>query len=123
MDVFCKIINGELPSNVVYETDSVLAIMDASPFSPGHVLVIPKKHYTTILDMDDEIIVKIHEVAKLLMKKMEKLYPNIESIKVVVNYGEEQKVKHYHMHLLPLYESGKKPQLTQEEFASIIKSE
>ena len=122
-DVFCKIVKGELPAYVVYETDDIISIMDASPFSPGHLLIIPKKHYTTILDMDNEIMTKVHEACKLLMKKMETLYPNLESIKVVVNYGKEQMVKHYHMHLLPLYKDGKKPNLSQEEFAKILNGE
>lgn len=122
-DVFCKIVRGELPAHLVYETDDVISIMDATPFSPGHLLIIPKKHYTTILDMDNEINTKIHETAKLLIQKMLNLYPDIESVKVVVNYGEEQKVKHYHMHLLPLYKEGKKPHLSQEEFASILNNE
>ncbi len=121
MDVFCKIIKGELPANVVYEDEHVLSIMDASPFMPGHVLIIPKNHYTTILDMDDEIIVKIHETAKMLISRMEERYEDIESVKVVVNYGEEQKVKHYHMHLIPIYEGRKKPHITQEEYCEILK--
>lgn len=122
MDIFCKIIAGEIPSNVVYENEDVISIMDASPFSPGHVLIIPKKHYTTILDMDADILAKVHEAAKMLIKKIETHYPNVTGIKVVVNYGDEQKIKHYHMHLLPIYEEGKKPTMTQEEFANILKN-
>lgn len=121
MDVFCKIINGELPANVVYENDDAISIMDANPYMPGHLLIIPKRHYTTILDMDDEVIVNIHEIAKMLIPKMEERYPNIESVKIVVNYGEEQKVKHYHMHLIPLYKGNNQPNFTQEEFCEIIK--
>lgn len=121
MDVFCKIIAGDLPANVVCEDDDIMCIMDVSPFMPGHVLIIPKKHYTTILDMDDDIIVKIHNTAKKLITKMEERYQDIESVKAVVNYGEEQKVKHYHMHLIPLYKDKKKPQITQEEYCSILK--
>lgn len=121
MDVFCKIIAGELPANVCYEDEDVIAIMDASPFMPGHVLIIPKKHHTTVLDMDDEITVKIHNVAKMLIPKMESRYEGIESVKIVVNYGEEQKVKHYHMHLIPIYEGKKKPAISQEEYCEILK--
>ncbi len=121
MDVFCKIIKGELPANVVYEDDSLMSIMDASPFMPGHLLIIPKKHYTTILDMDEDIIIKIHNLAKDLIKKMEERYEDIVSVKVVVNYGEEQKVKHYHMHLIPLYKDRRKPSISQEEYCAILK--
>lgn len=120
-DIFCKIIRRELPANVVYETDELISIMDAMPFNPGHVLIIPKKHYTTILDMDEDIIKEIHKCAKMLMNKMIERYEDLESIKVIVNYGEEQKVKHYHMHLLPFYKANKKPKITQEEFCEILK--
>lgn len=121
MDIFCKIIEGEIPSDICYENDSVISIMDVNPFSPGHTLVIPKKHYTTILDMDKKIIGEIHEIAKKLIKKMEENYPNLIGVKVAVNYGEPQKVKHYHLHLLPVYEPGKEPNLTQEEFCNLLK--
>lgn len=120
MDVFCKIINGELPANVVYEDEKVISIMDANPNSPGHLLIIPKKHYTTILDMDNEINTHIHEIAKMLIKKMEERYPNINGFHVIVNYGEPQKVKHYHMHIIPKY-AGSAPTKTQEEFCEILK--
>lgn len=121
MDIFCKIINGEIPGKVCMETDDVLAIMDANPHTPGHVLVIPKKHYTSILDMDSEITGKINEVAKTLITKMESVYPDMTGLKVVVNYGDEQQVKHYHMHLLPVYEKGKKPSLSQDECLELLK--
>lgn len=120
-DVFCKIIKGELPANVICETEDVICIMDATPFNPGHVLIIPKRHYTTILDMDEDIIGKVHVCAKMIMEKMIERYEDLESIKVVVNYGEEQKVKHYHMHLLPFYKDKKKPNITQEEYCEILK--
>ena len=45
MDIFCKIVNGEIPSNCIYEDDIVKVIMDVNPVSDGHCLVIPKKHY------------------------------------------------------------------------------
>jgi len=121
MDVFCKIIRGEIPSMSVYEDEHVISIMDANPSSPGHVLIIPKNHYTTFLDMDDEINNHIQETAKMLIKKMESVYPGLEGIKIIVNYGSEQQVKHYHMHLLPVYAKGKKPTMSQDEFAELLK--
>ena len=121
MDIFCKIIDGEIPSNTCYENEFVKCIMDANPIRPGHTLIIPKKHCTTILDMDDEAICEVHKAAKFLIPKMEKNFSNVESVKVVVNYGEEQKVKHYHMHLIPLYKDGNIPKITQEECCEILK--
>lgn len=121
MDIFCKIIAGEIPANVCYENEDVISIMDASPSSPGHLLVIPKKHYTTVLDMDDEITCKINKVAQMLIGKMEKEYPSLIGIRLVVNYGDPQKVKHYHLHLIPVYSEGKEPSMNQEEFCNLLK--
>lgn len=120
-DVFCQIIDKKIPANIVYEDDDVISIMDASPFSPGHLLIIPKKHYTTILDMDNTITGKINDVAKMLIKKMENVYPNLIGIKLAVNYGDPQKVKHYHLHLLPIYQEDSKPKMSQEEFCELLK--
>lgn len=120
MDVFCKIIAGEIPGAIAYEDENVIAIMDANPTAPGHTLVIPKKHYTTVLDMDEEIIASIHKVAKKLIKKMEEVYPNINGVVEVVNYGARQAVKHYHLHLIPTYE-GDKPDLSQEDACKLLK--
>lgn len=120
-DVFCKIIAGEIPSFPCYQDDEIIVIMDASPFNPGHILIIPKNHYTTILDMDNNIISRVHEISQKMIKKMEQVYPNIESVKVIVNYGKEQQVKHYHMHLIPFYKNNEKPNMSQEEFCELLK--
>lgn len=119
-DIFCKIVDGEMESNICFENEDIISIMDAYPSSPGHILIIPKKHYTSILEMDDETNSKILEVAKIMMKKIESLYPNVTGIKVVVNYGDEQIVKHYHMHLLPIYEDDKEPSFSQKEFCDLL---
>lgn len=118
-DIFCKIIDGEVDSKTCYEDEVVKCIMDVSPVAPGHMLIIPKRHFTTILDMDDTTIVAIHNVAKKMIKKMENVLPNLTGVKVVVNYGSEQAVKHYHMHLLPYY--SKNTTLTQEEISNMLK--
>ena len=70
MDIFCKIIRGEIPSNTVYEDELVKCIMDANPESPGHTLILPKKHYSDILSIDDEAILHINSIARNLILKM-----------------------------------------------------
>lgn len=98
--IFCKIANGELPSKVLYEDDLVMVIMDANPIVDGHTLVIPKKHYTDYMELDADILVHIFDVAKMMGKKlMGKL--NADSVTLLINYGEDQKVKH--LHLLPCF--------------------
>ena len=121
MDIFCKIINGELSSFTCYEDEFVKCIMDANPEHPGHLLIIPKKHYTTILDMDDEIITKVHNTAKMIIKKMDERLPNLAGVKTIVNYGELQVVKHYHLHLIPIYKMGNDFDKPQEEICELLK--
>lgn len=104
--IFCKIMNGEIPSKVVYEDDKVKAIMDINPVVDGHVLVIPKEHVTDYTEMNDELVCHISKVAKDLGKRiMTKL--NSKGLTMTVNYGDAQEVKHYHLHLLPDYHISK----------------
>ena len=98
--VFCKIVKGEIPSKKIYEDDLVMAFMDINPIVHGHVLIIPKKHYTDYMEMDDEITKHIFNVAKTLGNQIiTKL--NKKSLTLLVNYGDDQQVKHYHLHILP----------------------
>ncbi len=100
--IFCKITQGEMPSKVLFEDELVMVIMDANPNVDGHALIIPKKHYTDYLDLDEEIMAHIFAVAKKMGPKiMDKL--NAQALTLVVNYGNSQVVKHFHMHILPNY--------------------
>ena len=104
--IFCKIINKEIPSKILYEDDLVVAFLDINQYYLGHTLIIPKKHLTTILDADNNIIAHMFDVAKKLSKNiMEKF--NQTGISYVINYGTEQEVMHLHFHLL----GGKKLEL------------
>lgn len=71
--LFCKIMNGEIPSKKIYEDDKVYAFLDINPNSNGHVLLIPKKHYVTVLDIDKDFIGYALEVIQ------EKLYPLLKT--------------------------------------------
>ncbi len=100
--IFCKIVNGEIPSKKIYEDENVIAIMDISPKVNGHSLVIPKKHVTDLTSISDEEILNVNNVAKKLVTRfMNKL--NVRGVTCGVNYGDSQEVKHYHMHILPNY--------------------
>ena len=100
--LFCKIINGEVPSKKLYEDDKVIVILDAYPNVDGHTLIIPKTHYDTLMDIPDDLVLHINNIAKKYIPYiMEKL--NAKELSVHINYGNSQKIKHYHMHLLPNY--------------------
>lgn len=100
--IFCKIIKKEIPSSIVYEDDEILAFRDINPVAPVHILVIPKKHFKTVMEIqekDKELIGKIYLVINNLAKE-----ENIDSLgfRIVVNCGEDggQEVNHLHFHLI-----------------------
>ena len=100
--VFCKIINKEIPSSIVYEDDEIIAFRDIHPVTPVHILVIPKKHITSLanLEKEDEAVVgKIYGVINKIAKQEGILE---KGFRVIVNCGEDggQEVQHLHFHLL-----------------------
>jgi histidine triad (HIT) family protein len=100
--LFCKIRDGEIPGDIVFETDDMLAFRDVNPQAPTHVLIIPKKHISTVNDLDenDEAIMgKLFRTAKLIAAQEG---VSDDSYRLVVNCNEKagQTVFHIHMHLL-----------------------
>ena len=100
--IFCKIIKKEIPSNVVYEDEEILAFRDIEPLAPVHILVIPKKHIGSLIALEeqDEIIIgKIYSKINLIAKQegIDK-----KGFSVIVNCGKDggQAVQHLHFHLL-----------------------
>ena len=71
MDIFCKIVKGEIPSKTIYEDDKVLVILDVNPRGNGHSLIIPKKHYKDLYDIDNETLIHIFSVAKKIGDMLE----------------------------------------------------
>lgn len=117
--LFCKIINGEVPTLKLYEDELVMVIMDAYPNVDGHTLIIPKKHYDTFMDLPDELVLHINKIAKQYTSHiMEKL--NAKELSVHINYGNSQKIKHYHMHLLPNY--GLRATQNPKEIYEVLKN-
>jgi histidine triad (HIT) family protein len=100
--IFCRIVNKEIPAKIVYEDDKVLAFHDINPQAPYHILVIPKKHISTLLELtegDKDLIGHIYLVMNKLARELgiaERGY------RVVVNCNEEggQTVFHVHFHFL-----------------------
>ena len=115
--LFCNIVKNNVSSYTLYEDMDLKVIMDAFPNSPGHVLIIPKKHYKDLDDIDMEVLVKIISKAKEIKKLLEvKLNP--ESITLVQNNGEAEKIKHFHLHLIPAYKE--KPDKSVSSIFDII---
>lgn len=99
--LFCKIINGEIPSQEVFENERIYAFKDISPQAPVHILIIPKEHISSaaeICEANSKIVSEIFEVAAKLAKDL-----NLDDgFRIVTNCGEVgcQSVKHLHFHLL-----------------------
>ena len=102
--IFCKIINGEIPCYKIYEDEVVLAFLDINPDSNGHTLIIPKKHYIDIMDIDNNTLTHIFDVARKIKTKLEEKL-HCDGITFVQNNGDVQEVKHYHLHVKPYYKN------------------
>lgn len=116
--LFCKIINKEIPSYKIYEDDVVYAFLDINPDSVGHTLIIPKKHYLDLDDIDIDTLKHIMEVSKMLKKRIEEKL-NCDGLTLIQNSGDIQEVKHFHLHLKPFYNNKKDK--TLEEVYELLK--
>ncbi len=104
--IFCKIANGEIPSNTIYEDDNFRVILDNGPATKGHALVLPKKHYANLFEMPDELLSEAAVVAKKVAGTIkEKL--GCDGLNLVQNNGETagQTVMHFHLHIIPRYQN------------------
>ena len=100
--IFCKIIKGDLPSKTIFEDEVIKIIMNINPATDGHLLVLPKEHYTNILDIDNEVLLhSIKEIRELYPSLKEKL--NCEGLTIAENNELGQEIKHFHLHLIPRY--------------------
>ncbi len=119
--IFTRIINREIPANVVAEDDHYLAFLDIHPLTQGHTLVIPKKEVDYIFDLDDMTLSGLHTFAKRVAKAIQSV-TRCKRVAVVV-LGME--VPHAHVHLIPMNQmadanfSNPKLKLSAEELASM----
>lgn len=102
--IFCKLANGEIPTNAIYEDEDFKVILDASPASKGHALILPKEHYANLYEMDENILAKAAKLAKRIITHETEVL-KCDGYNVVQNNGEVagQTVFHFHMHLIPRY--------------------
>lgn len=126
--IFCKIANGEIPSKTLHEDENFRVILDLSPATRGHALILPKEHYDNLYELPEDTAAGVMKLAKKMAAVMtEKL--QADGFNLVQNNGETagQTVMHFHMHLIPRYEEdgqhiGWEPgEVTQEELEEIKK--
>lgn len=126
--IFCKIVNGEIPSYTVYEDGDTRAFLDIYGATDGHVMVIPKKHGETIYNFSKHELGNIWETAKKVAAAIERAY-DTTILSIGINHGEPEGVKHLHIHIMPRFEGdgggiiqslpGKK--LTDKNFVEVLK--
>lgn len=117
--LFCNIIAGKIPSKTIYEDQICKVIMDVNPNANGHILILPKKHITDFEEMDTETLSHIHEVAKEI-KKMQYDALTPDGLVMVVNYGIAQQIKHYHLHLIPVYKNKQQIVSVDDTYSKIM---
>ncbi len=106
--IFCKIAAGEIPSRTIYEDESFRTILDISPASKGHAIILPKNHAANIYELPEEDASKIFVVAKKIACAMKQTL-QCEGLNILQNNGElaGQTVFHLHLHVLPRYQDDK----------------
>ena len=127
--IFCKLANGIIPTNSIYEDEDFKVILDADPATKGHALILPKEHFANIYEVDDAVAAKILPLAKRLATHMtERL--GCDGFNILQNNGEAagQTVFHLHVHLVPRYDDGRNiltwshVKFTEEETKEICES-
>lgn len=104
--IFCKLANGIIPTNKIYEDDDFTVILDLSPANTGHSLIIPKQHYENLFEIDDETVAKVFPLAKRIATVMKEEL-NADGINIVQNNGvaANQTVPHFHTHIIPRFDN------------------
>lgn len=100
--IFCKIVKREIPSSIVYEDSEIIAFRDVNPQAPIHILVIPKKHISSLVDLKEEDEAVVGKIYTVINKIAEQEGIDKKGFRVIVNCGEDggQEVKHLHFHIL-----------------------
>lgn len=97
--IFCKIIEGEIPANIVYEDDLSLAFLDLEPINPGHTLLIPKSHQDHLWDLDPETYNYLFQTAKKIKAALQKTYSPPRVGLIVEGFGVPYPVNLYFLNL------------------------
>ena len=106
--IFCKIVDGKIPSAKVYEDAKVIGFLDIMPANKGHCLIVPKKHAQTLMEMNEDDLIAVIKTAKRVAKALSLSFGN-GSFNIVMNNGKEagQLVNHAHIHIIPRFQKDR----------------
>jgi histidine triad (HIT) family protein len=99
--IFCKIVKGEIPSEKIYEDEMVLAFLDAGPVNLGHTLVVPKKHFENIYDLEENTLAHLMKIVKKISIALKKFGADGVNITMNNDRAAGQVVFHSHIHIIP----------------------
>ena len=104
--IFCDIVNGKAPSEIIFENEHVLGFLDIRPLNYGHSLVIPKNHFENFLDVPKSDLESVVTAAQKISEAI-KLSMNTDGLNIVANTGRAagQTVFHFHFHIIPRFNS------------------
>ncbi len=102
--IFCKIVKGEIPADIVYEDENFLAFLDITPVNPGHALLVPKKHYENLYDLPEKTLERITPLIKKIALAIRQGV-GAEGINIIMNNEKPagQLVPHAHFHIIPRF--------------------
>jgi histidine triad (HIT) family protein len=108
--IFCKIVKHQIPSSIIYETDTVLVFLDIRPLTMGHTLVIPKEHYVDLFDIPNQLLCDVHNAVKLVSAAVKEA-TDADGISIFQQNGKAagQDISHLHAHIVPRHEGKKLP--------------
>jgi histidine triad (HIT) family protein len=108
--IFCKIVQKQAPSSIIYEDETVMAFLDIRPLNMGHTLVIPKAHYVDIFDIPQTLLSQIHKIVKQVSSPVKEA-TNADGISIIQQNGKAagQDIFHIHVHVVPRFEGQKLP--------------
>lgn len=98
--IFCRIANREILAEIIYEDETIISFLDIEPINEGHILIIPKKHYLDLDEIDEDTAVHIMKFAAKITKVLKRMY-NPDGYSIMQNGGYFNDVGHYHMHVFP----------------------
>jgi len=102
--IFCKILDGKIPSYKIYEDDHVYAFLDITQGTKGHTLVIPKKHVKNVYELDEETAKNTFQAVPKIANALKEAFNPIGLNVINNNDQPHQSVFHFHLHLIPRYE-------------------
>ncbi len=116
--IFCQIIDSKIPSKKVFEDEKVVAILDINPATAGHVLIMPKEHFSIMPQLDDDILKSIFSAAKKISNAMLKsMQAQGTTIFIANGLAAGQRAQHFMIHVIPRFHEDGFPEIPKNKAA------